>query len=49
MANQISPLTGSNRQPDHGPDSNRCAVTRERAGHGAPGLERRTGPRANRF
>ena len=49
MANWISRLTGSNRQPDHGPDSNRCAMTRERAGHGAPDPQQRTSPRANQF
>ena len=49
MANRTSRLTRSDRQLDSGPDSNRCAMTLERAGHGAPGLERRTGPRANRF
>ena len=36
-----------NRNP--GPDSNRCAVTGEKAGQGAPGPERRTGPRAHWF
>ena len=49
MANRTSRLTGSNRQPDRGLDSNRCAGTRERARHGVPGPERRTGPRANQF
>ena len=53
MANRTSRLTGSGPmndcQPDHGPDSNRWTMTRERAGHGAPGPERRTGPKANRF
>ena len=49
MANQTSCLIGSDRQPDPGPDSNLCAVTRERAGHGAPDPEQRTGPRVNRF
>ena len=49
MANRISRLTGSDRQPDPGPDSNHCAVTGEQAGHGALDPERRTGPRANRF
>ena len=53
MANQKSSLTGSGqtdeRQPDHGPDSNRWARTREWAGHGASGPEQRTGPKAHRF
>ena len=42
MANQTSRLIGSDRQPDPGLDSNRCAVTRERAGHGAMGEDRRS-------
>ena len=49
MAKQTSRLIGSDRQPNPRPDSNHCTVTRERAGHGAPDLKRRTGPRANRF
>ena len=49
MANRTSRLTGSDHQPDPRPDSNRCAVTREQARHGALDPKRRTGPRANRF
>ena len=53
MDNRTSRLTGSgptnDYQPDQGPNSNRWAGTQERAGHGAPGPERHTGPRANRF
>ena len=49
MANRTSRLTRSDRQSDHGPDSNRYVVTREWAGHGAPDPERHTNPKANRF
>ena len=49
MANRTSRLTESDHQPDSGPDSNHCAVTREQAKHGAPSPEHRTDPRANRF
>ena len=53
MANRKDSLTGSEQtdehQPDQGPDSNLWARTRDQAGYGASGSEKRTGPKANRF
>ena len=53
MNNRTSRLTRSGPtndcQPDQGPDSIHWVVTQERAGHGVPGPERCTGPRANQF
>ena len=53
MANRKSSLTGSGQtnghKPDHGPDSNHWAGSRERAGHRATDPEQCAGPKANRF